>query len=387
MTNECPKCGKPVRLGARYCGFCGYMLNKADPGVKKPADLSQAGRTSPKHQQPPEVSLGFTTCPYCGKANRPGVKFCASCGKQLTPVPPPPAPPSLPLKKDKIPKGKRPRIVSLGFLVGWFVIICASLVAIAYRFGFLDTILPSETFTEVAVGNETITNTPIESTQTPSSTPEPTRTETPTSTITPSETSAPTITNTPTPKVVFEDDFTQGLEKWQTWENRPVDIGEGLLPPQIILDQFLDLKGFNYDEVGVTSILTFTLVSGMVIEFEAEVDNPLTEPLYFDWYPGDESRPLDELGPIFLEINNTEAIFHYQSNGNEIDCPVPLHDPTMRTYRISFGQDWKVTFFIGSNEIDEVCKGVIDQPDQLFGRITFSGFGLIDRIAITQSMP
>ncbi|MEM4723573.1 MAG: protein kinase [Candidatus Hadarchaeum sp.] len=49
----CPKCGHPVRTGARFCSSCGIMIS--------------------------------ISCPNCGAANRPQARFCAGCGHPLRP--------------------------------------------------------------------------------------------------------------------------------------------------------------------------------------------------------------------------------------------------------------------------------------------------------------
>ena len=166
-----------------------------------------------------------------------------------------------------------------------------------------------------------------------------------------------------------------------------MDMDTEILPPQIILNEYLDLKGIDYDQVGVTSVQTVTLVSGLVVEFEAEVDNPINASLYLDWFPGNDLRSPDQLGPIYLEIKGTEVVFYYIYEGNEMECRVPFQDPLLRTYRILFGSDWEVVLSVGDENLEEVCRRFIDQPGQLFGRITLSGFGLVDRITINQVIP
>ena len=387
MASECPNCGKPIRPHARFCGFCGYYLQGADVDAAKKGEFSQLGQTKPKQQTAPGTTPNTISCPYCGKINRPGVKFCAGCGRQLAPERASQVA-SSPVSLDKKPtRVKGSRIVRFGVFLGVFIIICVSLFFIAYSFGYLDTIFPSSTATAVVIGVTEPTNTPVEFTQTPSPTQEPTNTTTPTSTSSPTETLPPTATSTPTPKILFEDQFNQDLGNWQSWENPSLDMDTDILQPQIILNEYLDLKGMDYDKIGVTSVQTITLVSGLVIEFDAEVDNPVNASLYLDWSPGNDPRSSDQLGPIYLEIKDNEVVFHYKNDGNDMECPVPLHDPLLRTYRILFGSDWEVVLSVGDENLEEVCRRIIDQPEQLFGRITFSGFGVVDRITINQMTP
>jgi len=49
----CPKCGCPVRTGAKFCGNCGARIS--------------------------------VSCPNCGSANRPQARFCVTCGRPLGP--------------------------------------------------------------------------------------------------------------------------------------------------------------------------------------------------------------------------------------------------------------------------------------------------------------
>jgi len=66
-TAPCPHCGRPVRVGARFCGSCGRTL------VAPPAP--------PAAPTPPSAQA--TRCPRCGNQVRPGAKFCGKCQYQL----------------------------------------------------------------------------------------------------------------------------------------------------------------------------------------------------------------------------------------------------------------------------------------------------------------
>ncbi len=67
----CPKCGSPLRPGARFCGVCGENL----PVQIKPA-----------HEQPAAAASAEVICPHCGKPVRLGARFCQSCGKPVEPA-------------------------------------------------------------------------------------------------------------------------------------------------------------------------------------------------------------------------------------------------------------------------------------------------------------
>jgi hypothetical protein len=286
--------------------------------------------------------------------------------------------------------------VTFGFLVGLVVVICVSLIGIAYGFGGIDWVKsmlnPSATPTPVEEVSE------VEEPQDPTLTPtassaetfveetatlEPTQAEnTPTST--PTETPTPTVTSSPEPVVSFIDDFTGDLGMWDVWDNRL--ILPDMVPPQIIAGEYLNISGLDSDKVGVTTIQRITLSSEMTIEFEAEVDNFPNHFLYLDWYPGEEVRPENQLGPFYLVISNTEVVFHFRSDGNDEECPVTMLDASMKLYRIDFSPGWEVNLFI-DDELQDECSFAIDEPENLEGRITFSGWGLVDSIIITASGP
>lgn len=67
----CPKCGSPLRPGARFCGVCGENL---------PAQVK------PGHEQPAAAAPVEAICPHCGKPVRLEARFCHSCGKQIEPA-------------------------------------------------------------------------------------------------------------------------------------------------------------------------------------------------------------------------------------------------------------------------------------------------------------
>ncbi len=56
QKNTCPACGRAVRVGARFCRFCGTAI--PTPQAKN-------------------------ICPSCGQTIRAGAAFCKNCGKKL----------------------------------------------------------------------------------------------------------------------------------------------------------------------------------------------------------------------------------------------------------------------------------------------------------------
>jgi hypothetical protein len=290
-------------------------------------------------------------------------------------------------------------VVTIGFLAVIGVVVCGSLFGIAWATGLLDGILLIPPATETAVADTGAvdlggadTQTPVQvptdtvesivdvPTDTPVSTEtEVPPTETPTETPLPSDTPLPTATSTPV--ALFLEDFTGGLDQWETWESRLVN---GLIPAQIILGEMLDVKGFFYDRVGATANQPIDLVPGLVIEFEAEVTNPGGWSLYFDWYPGEVRRPTGLIGPLSLEISPTEAELKYIEAGSERDCGIDMDDTEMKLFRIEFGPDWEVAVYYDDGELTEICTVTIDPPANTVGRITFSGWGWVDSIVIME---
>ena len=85
----CPKCGKPVTPGAKFCRTCGAKLEAVPRRQPAPA---RPGIVPPRPQPvPPPVSPRpvpqEAACPKCGKPITPGAKFCRSCGAKLDAVP------------------------------------------------------------------------------------------------------------------------------------------------------------------------------------------------------------------------------------------------------------------------------------------------------------
>jgi len=386
MANQCEKCGKTLRPGTNFCGFCGHVIGDSDGAVHLPGGVYS-------HQGPGDLSNQVDPCPHCGKINRPGVRFCSNCGKELAAgksrsIPTPEGSPVQPKKK------RRSRIVTLGFLFAAAVVVCGSVFLAAWGFGWLDRILLPETSTatpgsvaddlkETQVPDVRPTQTEVVESKNETATPTVTATEIPPSpTIT--KTLPPTMTFTPAPIPALMDDFDDTLDKWYSWTDRPGDVTSNIFPPSIKGNEYLDLVGFSYDKVGVTAIQTTTIASGLSIEFWAEVaDNLLSPSLYFDWYPGFEPRNSWRIGPFFLVIDNDSVNFRYKSAGSDQECIAPSDGSAMKLYRIVFGPDWNVRISVGDDSsVEEICSVTIDKLPETVGRITFSGFGFIDSVRV-----
>ncbi len=148
MATRCPNCDQPLRDGAKFCTSCGYRLavpkpTPAFPITPPPIDSSQEPKSKPqpepKAQQAiplaeikDEPGAGRVTCPHCGKPNRLGVKFCRYCGGSIT-------------KVAEAPQRSRARIITLGFLVLVILMVCVSLVGIAWGLGIDQWLFPTAT--------------------------------------------------------------------------------------------------------------------------------------------------------------------------------------------------------------------------------------------------
>ena len=79
---KCAKCGATLPKNAKFCLECG---EKVAPAV--PADMivcPECGNTVTKGKFCPECGHKFiTVCPKCGKDLVPGAKFCLECGEKL----------------------------------------------------------------------------------------------------------------------------------------------------------------------------------------------------------------------------------------------------------------------------------------------------------------
>ena len=81
-NNQCSKCGAPLPQNAKFCLECGEKVAPVmqDNTVTCPS----CGKTVAKGKFCPECGYKFiTACPKCGKEIVPGAKFCLECGEKL----------------------------------------------------------------------------------------------------------------------------------------------------------------------------------------------------------------------------------------------------------------------------------------------------------------
>ncbi len=266
MSATCPKCSKPVRIGAKFCGSCGaempgtIPLSQVNVPIPTPEPEVEPAPVPPAEME--EAVPAKPLCPHCGKEVREGAKFCNFCGKPIAiaevpapavpvvegpvdvvamePPPPPPTPipsvpPLPPIQMRKKKRGKKLLIVLLLLVLG---VLCLVAVGVVLFFtGVINKDMISGTYEDILgrIGRTTPT---LEATETvqATETPEPTFTETTAPTSTPTKKSTATLA--PTKETVevtegafiFKDEFSTGLNDWWiTWGvNKPVIVDDTL---------------------------------------------------------------------------------------------------------------------------------------------------------------
>ncbi len=79
---SCAKCGATLPAGAKFCLECGEKITPAFSG--ETITCPGCGKTVAKGKFCPECGYKFiTVCPKCGKDVVPGTKFCLECGEKL----------------------------------------------------------------------------------------------------------------------------------------------------------------------------------------------------------------------------------------------------------------------------------------------------------------
>jgi hypothetical protein len=394
MPNTCPNCQRPVRTGAKFCGFCGTRLTpvNASPGTPP----STAGSAVP------DAGPSGGYCPYCHSPLRLGVKFCSSCGKPLPgpasaqpPTPAPPAsPPQTPATAQKPtrerPKRKRSKgrlIIYLLLILVLCLVIIVPLIVIAWPSisPYLDRFLPPGNVTATPTSTSEPTSTPTEKpaplpTQTPTA--KVTEFLTPTATISPTATLTPepsaTLTPIPTISPLLADQFTLPLTTtWNTW---------GIPIPVIITSPVsaLSLTGSaNSSEAGVTGLNPFTLNPGLVISFTATIISP-TGTLYLDWDPGLEIRLSGAApGPLHLTVEPSQVSFNLVQaiNGQVATCSSIYSTGGTHSYLIQFDADGMIKLYQDHNIVCSL-PGPIEGSVDTQGRLSFSGNGTVNKVLV-----
>jgi hypothetical protein len=403
MQKNCPKCNRPIRAGAKFCGFCGATLAPVSPAVSLPPRKNNEA-----------------SCPHCNAALRPGVKFCANCGKPISPQPaavqaappasPPPQPPSVkpaapaspppaaarpaptpgrtPTARERRAKRSRGRFV---IYLGLLLVICLVITIPGAIFGpplvrdLLEKTTPTSTVTETMLPSPTNTSTltpttTLTATTTATAEPSPTFTLAPTTTAT--RILPPTYTSTPLPPLL-ETDFSQLLDTlWEIWgDPNTVRVTDEINPA-------LMLTGVDVDSSGVSSLEdTIAFEPGLVILFTTDQPpaaiNAGNAQLRFAWSPGPDT-PLESTDPLPLQllIEPTRLTFTVQFEDNiQNTCEEDL-EPGIHNFRLEVNELLEPLIFVDG---EQVCQS-LTTPDPSFnltgGRIHFSGSGLVDDVVV-----
>lgn len=406
MSATCPTCGKPVRIGAKFCGSCGGEMPGTTP-------LSQVNMPAPAPEKPasPEqpntdnsaAAVNGLPCPHCNKTIKSDAKFCNFCGKSvfttavsaspqhadnspvevipaplippvIPPVPPPPA--RLPSKKKRSKKGL------VAFLVIVVLILCAvALIFVLTLTGVIDKDKISSQFAEI-IGRFGKATPTVEVTEAPTETPEPT--DTPEPTLTPEPTAEPTTMPTLEPTAepedvfIFQDDFASGSDDWWT-------VWGVYAPESDSAEGTRQLTNAVTGESGIVSTLSYTIMPGTELIFIASLNGVAPNDIFeIDW---DTSLPPVVMGTkdgsIHVSLSKTkqELTINNSSDDTQLAACSALKsiDDAFYTYTIEIKPD-KVVL---SMEGGEICSVGVLPPDlDTAGRLSLSGNVLLDKVTI-----
>lgn len=81
---ECPKCHAKAVQGQRFCGSCGFdMQKRPEDGSEKVAKCSNCGATISGSKFCPECGKKINPCPECGSDIPEGAVSCPECGYEV----------------------------------------------------------------------------------------------------------------------------------------------------------------------------------------------------------------------------------------------------------------------------------------------------------------
>lgn len=412
MSATCQNCGKPVRIGAKFCGSCGAELpgttplsqmNMAPNAPEPQAEVSQSVAPQPE-VSPVPAPVNGVICPHCHRAVREGAKFCNFCGKPLASAAAPVVPPAPPQEQTEVPivetsipagippvppppPGGKPPRKKKGGKKGWIVLLvlvmlflCAVAVLVAL---YYTNVLPKDKIDDF-IGRITKGTPTVEVTETPemTETPEPTETEEPT----PTETVAPTLTPIPTIVVteepitdLFRDEFSTDLEMWTLWG-----------PSLATLDEatgICTLSSTQPGDSGITTVESYTLPEKAKIEFTASLlETAPNNVMEVDWTTS-ATAIADKLQTSGIHVDlstEKQALVILNTDGSELaGCNIlkPI-DTDPHTYTIEINPD---TIELSMDEGKGICYVEMVPPDMdLPGWLTFSGYGMLDEVAIIE---
>ncbi len=349
MPNPCPHCRRPVRVGAKFCGFCGASLvsNPQPAPVAAPA----AAPTPAPVLLPEDPPTDLSSSVLQRRAQRKRRRLIVSLVAAL--------------------------VICLGIAIP-LVIFGRPVIKEIFS---PSTATSTATHTALPAPTNTATLRPSPTrppSATPTNPPSATPTKLPSATLT--RLLPPTHTGTPSP-LLLSDDFSQPLDQlWESW---------GLLETIIITDTTpaLLLTAADVDSGGISSLNDqITLSPGLVITFTADVDylNEDAAVLRFAWSPG-ESTP-QELAdglPLVLLISARQLTVQVvKADGTLVSCPWSL-EATAHTFRLEFSRDRLPLLFVDDTPACENMLVPIPLVNLPGGRIHFSGSGLIEEVSVS----
>ena len=88
QPSVCYRCGKELKPGIKFCTGCGARqevkpIPMAKPDPKPEPTAEPTPKAEPKPEEKPISEPNVQTCKVCGKALKPGAKFCTGCGTKL----------------------------------------------------------------------------------------------------------------------------------------------------------------------------------------------------------------------------------------------------------------------------------------------------------------
>ena len=444
-TTTCPKCGKPLRPGARFCGSCGANLPAAPA---RPAG-TPAAQPAPAAAQPAAPEPDSSPCPKCGKPIRSGARYCSHCGYERpdevnsaasqtvrtarddthathTTVPAVSPPPHAPLQPAALPPspaapaGRSPAQRYLPWLAVAGVLLCVLAVAsgglyLADPFGWFGTATPlAEAPTATSAATASAPQAPPLPAATQPALVQPVETQ-PAVAAPPSQppatalpvllpSSEATVTLQPTLEPVLptgtlpvsipvtlppaaapllttlvEDYFDGELNvNWLAWGSPWPTIDSGPTDSWLVVKSVEDPWSG-----GVTSKFDMPVKPGTELLFSASLDKIFREaPLYLDWAPkGAEPGPQNPApGVLHLEIYKDKLAMQNPPSGQT--CLQTGDGRSIHTYLLRFTEAGGVGLYVDGSP-DPLCELPDLGVKPRVGKITFTGAGWVTYLKVS----
>ena len=401
----CPRCSRPVRKNAVFCGHCGLDLNAPESSALPPVPGMQLPEQGVQPEQP--------ICPTCGKVVRAGAKFCSACGnpiiiEEAKPVPEQPVPvvdqepaadgsqiipenpvempvsamadlsedQESPIELDQhleeetvqpAPKATNPAKVQLGWKIAAGVLMLGGLIVLGIIFGSqwfaMDEALPQQT--------ATIEMTPIFTTE-PTTITEPTAVPTVEPTL-----PAPTNTAIPDPiKIGMDFNEDKLSAEW---------VKAGSMGAVVeVLNQAQDGVLRVNSDIGkgyVSYSPPLVAGKGLTIQMLVYASAPMNLTLF-------DSETLVAVGAspmLTLQLGAEPAVLTLTRADNvEVSLPLPKLDwQQSHTVKVIIQSDGMVSILIDGNQVATSGKDLMMITVESNLRLAFTGSGWIDDLIIS----